>query len=163
MPYNSKEKQHSWYLKNRERIISKQSLIYNNNKENKKKYSRDYYNKNRDIQLEKNKLWKQNNLTRYKELAKFHCAKRRAMIKSQMPEDADVNKIKQFYILAEELTNKTGIKYCVDHIKPISKGGLHHQDNLQVITVKDNLRKGSKYPYNLEMYFNPDRIWYTHT
>ena len=36
------------------------------------------------------------------------------------------------------------IKYHVDHIKPLSKGGLHHQDNLQILTATENLRKGAK-------------------
>tara|TARA_B110000967_G_C18415038_1_gene331097 strand:- start:27 stop:479 length:453 start_codon:yes stop_codon:yes gene_type:complete len=34
--------------------------------------------------------------------------------------------------------------YEVDHIVPLSKGGLHHQDNLQHLTVADNRRKGNR-------------------
>jgi len=32
----------------------------------------------------------------------------------------------------------------VDHIHPLSKGGLHHQDNLQYLTAEENLRKGNR-------------------
>ena len=35
-----------------------------------------------------------------------------------------------------------GEKFHVDHIIPIAKGGLHIAENLQVISAKDNLRKG---------------------
>ena len=52
----------------------------------------------------------------------------------------------------------------MDHIKPICKGGLHHQDNSQVITSEDNLKKGSKYPFEVELYFHPsDSATITHT
>lgn len=34
--------------------------------------------------------------------------------------------------------------YEVDHIRPLSKGGLHHEDNLQYLTVNENRKKGNK-------------------
>jgi len=34
--------------------------------------------------------------------------------------------------------------YEVDHIIPLSKGGLHHQDNLQYLTVLENRQKGNR-------------------
>ena len=38
----------------------------------------------------------------------------------------------------------TGIPHEVDHIVPVSKGGQHHPDNLQVLTRIENRRKGAK-------------------
>jgi len=38
----------------------------------------------------------------------------------------------------------TGIQHHVDHIIPLSKGGLHHPDNLQILTAEENLKKGAK-------------------
>lgn len=32
----------------------------------------------------------------------------------------------------------------VDHIIPLSKGGLHHEDNLQYLTIEENRKKGNK-------------------
>lgn len=51
------------------------------------------------------------------------------------------DKIKQFYLMRNRLNKCTGIKWHVDHVKPLAKGGLHHENNLQVITAKANLRK----------------------
>ena len=41
----------------------------------------------------------------------------------------------------------------VDHILPISKGGLHHPDNLQIITKEDNRCKGVQLNYKLKFRF----------
>lgn len=37
--------------------------------------------------------------------------------------------------------------YVVDHIIPISMGGLHHISNLQYLTKEENLKKGCKIDY----------------
>ena len=77
-----------------------------------------------------------------------HCAinaKRKAVKLAQTPEDADLVLIQQFYDEAARLTRETGIEHQVDHVKPLSKGGLHHQGNLQVLTAEANLAKGDKY------------------
>jgi 5-methylcytosine-specific restriction endonuclease McrA len=39
-----------------------------------------------------------------------------------------------------------GYKMHVDHVVPLAKGGLHHEDNLQIIPIGINLRKGVKCP-----------------
>ena len=62
----------------------------------------------------------------------------------------DQNGIPAFYKEAKRLTRETGIVYTVDHIIPI-KGefvtGLHVASNLQILTLRDNCRKGNKYNY----------------
>ena len=63
---------------------------------------------------------------------RYH-AKQRA----QTPDDADLKLIQQIYENCPE-------GYEVDHIIPISKGGLHHQDNLQYLPWLENRRKGNK-------------------
>lgn len=55
----------------------------------------------------------------------------------QTPVDADREKIKAFYAACPD-------GHEVDHVIPISRGGLHHQDNLQYLPMLDNRRKSNK-------------------
>ena len=65
--------------------------------------------------------------------------------RQQTPPDADMKIIKEIYLNCPE-------GYEVDHIIPISKGGLHHQDNLQYLTPTENKQKSNKmvHPGGLE-------------
>jgi hypothetical protein len=65
-------------------------------------------------------------------------------IKCLTPSDADKSKIQNFYDEAKRLTQETGIKHEVDHVIPVSLGGLHHQDNLQILPWFENRKKGNK-------------------
>jgi 5-methylcytosine-specific restriction endonuclease McrA len=65
----------------------------------------------------------------------------RARKKNAIPADADLNLIKKIYESAP-----TG--YQIDHIIPLSKGGLHHQDNLQYLPSKDNQSKNNRLDYD---------------
>jgi 5-methylcytosine-specific restriction endonuclease McrA len=56
----------------------------------------------------------------------------------------ELDKIYKIYERSRMLTEMTGIQHHVDHIVPISKGGLHHPDNLQILTAEENLKKGAK-------------------
>ena len=47
--------------------------------------------------------------------------------------------IKTLYMTASKL----GLH--VDHIKPLSKGGLHEPNNLQLLSPEENMKKGAKY------------------
>jgi transposase len=49
-----------------------------------------------------------------------------------------------YYKLARELTEQTGIPHEVDHIWPLAKGGPHLPWNLQVLTAEENRKKRDK-------------------
>jgi len=66
-----------------------------------------------------------------------HNANYRAQLLKQTPADADRKAIKEFY-------SKCPVGYDVDHIIPISKGGLHTLSNLQYLTASENRSKGNK-------------------
>ena len=51
---------------------------------------------------------------------------------------ADKQKIKEIYL-------NCPAGYEVDHIVPLSLGGLHHEDNLQYLTIEENRRKGNRW------------------
>ena len=69
-------------------------------------------------------------------------AKYSANKKSQTPPDADLVLIKEIYTNCPK-----GME--VDHIIPISLGGVHHQDNLQYLTPEENKRKGNRVAYSV--------------
>jgi len=55
--------------------------------------------------------------------------------------------IESLYTIAHMLTESTGIQHHVDHIQPLQGkkvSGLHVQDNLQVVTAEDNIRKKNR-------------------
>lgn len=62
--------------------------------------------------------------------------------KNLSPEELD--KIYKIYERCRLISEATGIKHHVDHIMPLSKGGLHHPDNLQILTAEENLKKGDR-------------------
>jgi 5-methylcytosine-specific restriction endonuclease McrA len=69
---------------------------------------------------------------------------RRTRKLNQTPDDANFDLIKEIYNEARRLSVESGIPHEVDHIIPISKGGYHHQDNLQILTAEENRKKGAK-------------------
>ena len=50
----------------------------------------------------------------------------------------------EIYKKSQDLSESTGVLHHVDHIVPISKKGLHHPDNLQVLTASENMKKRDK-------------------
>jgi len=64
--------------------------------------------------------------------ARYHAKK-----KYQTPSDEDLKLLQNFYANCPK-------GYEVDHIIPISKGGLHTLSNLQYLTIKENRSKGNK-------------------
>ena len=61
----------------------------------------------------------------------------RAKLNAQTPSNSNRAAIKQFYANCPS-------GYEVDHIIPISKGGLHILENLQYLTISENRRKSNK-------------------
>ena len=68
---------------------------------------------------------------------------------------------KKLYREAKKLTENTGVKHHVDHIKSKKTGGDDSVANLQVVTAKDNLTKASKekgtYKPIIEKIFDPKK------
>jgi 5-methylcytosine-specific restriction endonuclease McrA len=54
--------------------------------------------------------------------------------KNQTPPDIDIKILQQIYLDCPK-------GYEVDHIIPISRGGLHSPENLQYLTVSENRQK----------------------
>lgn len=124
-----KEQIYSWREDNREKYNSYQRNFRASNKEKVNAYDR----------------------ARYQDPARKaqHQAAtvaRRARKLDQTPEltEAEKKRIQDLYWLAKDLKVVTGEEYHVDHIHPLSKGGLHHPDNLQILPSDLNLKKSDK-------------------
>lgn len=148
-----KQQKKDFYWNNRDQHLATKKKYDTANKEAKKAYRLEhpeeiaivkarYYKNNKQKVLETNRQYAK----KYPERIAALRAKRRARKINQMPEDANKTKIREIYKLAKKLTKETGIQHHVDHIYPLSKGGLHHEDNLQILTAEENLRKSDKLP-----------------
>jgi len=60
---------------------------------------------------------------------------------NQTPPDAIMDLIQAYYTVSETMEG-----YEVDHWKPLSKGGLHHENNLQLLPKYLNASKSNKWP-----------------
>lgn len=66
--------------------------------------------------------------------------------------------IEQFYIHARRVSNCTGIPFHVDHVIALAEGGAHHENNLQVLPGKLNMRKHTR-PVDSSPLFSPGLVY----
>jgi len=91
------------------------------------------------------KKYREENKNKVRALKKVHEAKRRSikMKASTNLTYTEEQLIKQYYEHSTRIKNKLGIEFHVDHIVPLSLGGLHHPSNLQVVPARWNMRKNN--------------------
>jgi 5-methylcytosine-specific restriction endonuclease McrA len=114
-PYRTKEKKQKYYEDNRELVNSI-----------KRKYSKS--EKGKAVNCEKQRR---------------RFARLKQGISIEISEE-ELRQIQKIYQQAQHLTFTTGIQYDVDHIIPLFEGGLHHPNNLQIITHEEHLMKTAK-------------------
>lgn len=92
-----------------------------------------WYSDNRERVLENQKEYNINN----RHIQNAASAKRRAKKALQTPESACLTTISTIYKNCPK-------GYHVDHIKPLARGGAHHQDNLCYLPAAFNISKSDK-------------------
>lgn len=131
------------------RKLSKQKW-YQNNKKLCAELRKEWNKNNKDQRNELNKKWKKTNKGKINSIN----SKRRAIKKQAIPLWANMQKIKEIYVNAHKLTKITGVLHEVDHIYLLQNKymcGLHVENNLQILTKKENLAKGNRtWPGQLE-------------
>jgi hypothetical protein len=119
---NDPEKWQHYHQENREKILEQQRKNHEKNK------------------LERNARhanWIKQNAAH---VNAYNSQKRANKFSAEVSE-ADINKIAEYYKMARSLSLQYHIQFDVDHIQPLTRGGKHHPDNLQIITHDDNNRK----------------------
>ena len=138
-----KEYKAKYYANNQEKLKERASKYYTNNAEKIKEQQAKWYANNPEKAKEQASKWQANNPEKVAAIA----ASRRVILGNASVPWADQDKIREFYKERDRLTKETGIQHHVDHIYPL-KGkdvtGLHHEDNLQILTAEENIRKGNR-------------------
>ena len=104
-----------------------------------RKWAKENPNKVRDLA----RAYRKNNRGKYRELM----ARRRARMFNALCliDDNEKRMMRNIYKFSDILNSIHGkIVFHVDHMRPISKGGLHHPCNMRITTARFNLRKSNK-------------------
>lgn len=113
----------------------------------KNEYKRGWDKSNAEYKVKYKREYQQE----HKELYNSYNTDYRKKLKAQTPELSNREKklIRKYYDLVKSLNKSVGyIGYHVDHIIPVSKGGIHHPNNMQILSAKDSMRKGNKIDFN---------------
>jgi hypothetical protein len=143
-----------WRKNNRQKATAATKNWQKNNRERVRQYDRQRYQQ----QAQAGVAWHQLNPKQHRKNGKTsyeknkarefaRVASRRALKKQAVACWSNKEKIKKFYEEAQKLTIKTGEVHHVDHVYPLQSDwlcGLHVESNLQILTEKENQKKGNR-------------------
>jgi 5-methylcytosine-specific restriction endonuclease McrA len=131
----------AYYEANKEKLDARSKAWYEANKEKRNAQKREYYKKNKAMLTAKKEVYRLANKGMYNALKKAY--KERKKKNDLITTQEDKQMAKWVYTMASKLTEVTGTKWHVDHIKPLSKGGMHSLDNIQIVPALWNLQKNN--------------------
>ena len=129
----------AWVEANPDKVKAANKAYYEANQEKARAAHKAYYEANQEKMKAASKAWAQANPDRYAAIAGKGLAIERGGAVSDI---YNLELCIAFYSESRRLTRETGTPHHVDHIIPLAKGGLHCQNNLQVLTAADNIEKG---------------------
>ncbi len=134
-----------WQLANPERMQKARRKYKLNNRETVLKGRRKWRAANVEIERERCRNWCKRNMGKVlAKNARWRAARRKARI-------GDIKAIAKIYARAREF--RKWFKVEVDHIIPLSKGGAHSPENLQIIHAFENSRKKDRLNYRPKVIF----------
>jgi hypothetical protein len=143
------EQSKQYYEDNKEQFLTYHKEYYKKNKERILEYHQEYYQKNKDGNIKGYLVENKDTIKKKKkEYDKKHRAKNKAYYraaskkyktskKNQVPEFSNLKLIQKIYEYCPE-------GYQVDHMIPLSKGGLHWESNLCYLPAPINSSKRAK-------------------
>lgn len=162
------------YIENKENILSRAKFYRENNKDKINERNKEKYYENRDARLEKRKSYNSNSKEKLKEYRVKYREKHRDKINARNKAfyssingkicraNSDSKRralIKNGKVSAEEIKQLVfssnncywcgcdiAFKFHIDHVIPLSKGGLHEIKNLVVSCPTCNIKKSNKMP-----------------
>jgi hypothetical protein len=143
-------------------------------KEKQKAYDKAWHERNRERKAKANKAWRERNI----DYNKAWCERNRVVssprAKKKNAQVTLTSNEKEKMLLLErtrrELQTETGQAYHIDHILPLSHGGIHHPINLRILDGGENISKWNKIlpeaialaPEHFRLYserVSPERAW----
>jgi len=116
------------------------------NRERFREMCRENYRKNKERVRLKGIKWRKENMGAFKaSQAKRRARERNATVPLTKEERGLVSCI---YSMCRRLNECTTLEFHVDHIIPLSKGGLHHPENLQILPKNINLMKATRLDFD---------------
>lgn len=164
-PEGTAKRRRGRYLSNIESVKETQKAYREAHKEIEKARVTKWVKENPERELAKQKRWRDRNAHRIPELRKqwrnrnpgkvgLYNSNRRGLKNTATPEVPDKwlgvfrSEIEAIYAEARQMAEITGLGYDVDHVFPLSKGGVHAPWNLRILPASVNRSKHTKIPDN---------------
>lgn len=162
----------AWRVRNRERVRDRKAVT-----------NKAWYESNRKRSAELKKAWRERNREREAAIKKAWCERNPELLAEKNRRRRAKKKNAQVHLTAnekakmlvlertrQELQRETGRAYHIDHILPLSHGGLHHPINLRILEGAENISKQDKLlpeaialaPEHFRLYserVSPQRAW----
>lgn len=139
------EYQRKWRKTNPEKAHSHSVKYYVANREEVLKRKRQYCKANSDVRANINRNWKDNNPEKVKTLKENYRARKKGnggKLSASIVQKLLTKQNNKCVCCGASLDNG----YHLDHIMPLALGGMNDDSNVQLLTPKCNMSKGSKHP-----------------
>lgn len=134
----------AWFAANVEGRRAQRHSYRAENSDKLRAHGRAYYAANHEECRSRHRAWKKVN-------SEKNCAAQRAREARKlnaMPAWACKRAITNIYAESNRLTTDTGVEHHVDHVIPLKHPlvcGLHVENNLQILTAKENMHKHNRF------------------